>query len=392
MINAPNPAPQPRSVSYLGWKVTGGVLCVIVTLAIGCLVADLVIWSLTWASPRVTMPDWIFAPFFAFAILGLIVTMAITAIVRGRQALPQLPHLRSVSRWQIGLLVIVATGFLISGPFELFGRVPGQPSDNAATHQYYFTSHGVATATTKAAYLAAVGIQTRAFLSFAIVITCVMIFFCVVELRRRSLTSAPRLAEIPAPSDPAPRMSLGGWTGGAVAVCTLAFAFLPTIAIVSAVDAYFSDIHPVTKSTTTQHLKQGQWVVFTWCETHATNAPYGCSAMTPDDIVIQDLGTGRVIPTSPDPSTDHISPENLPAAGQLIFNAPTSSAYAFHLTRMVPKGAFVAQSPGTVARSVIDTIALAVLGLAATVLALVLLARRINWRLRDAPRIGVDPF
>jgi hypothetical protein len=99
---------------------------------------------------------------------------------------------------------------------------------------------------------------------------------------------------------------------------------------------------------------------------------------------------GTNVRASPDPSHDHISPDGLPAAGQLTFSIEKSGDYRLLLTRPVPKGVFVAESPGTVARSLVGNIVLAVLGTAVAVFGVVLVVRRIRWRLRDAPSVILD--
>jgi hypothetical protein len=111
--------------------------------------------------------------------------------------------------------------------------------------------------------------------------------------------------------------------------------------------------------------------------------------MAPSDIEIRGAD-GSEVRTSPDPSNDHISPDGLPAAGQLTFSIEESGDYRLVLTRPVPKGVFVAESPGTVARSLVGSIVLAVLGIAVALCGVILVARRIRWRLRDAPPVLVE--
>jgi hypothetical protein len=111
--------------------------------------------------------------------------------------------------------------------------------------------------------------------------------------------------------------------------------------------------------------------------------------MAPSDIVIRGAD-GSEVRASRDPSTDHISPDGLPAAGQLTFSIEESGDYRLLLTRPAPKGVFVAESPGTVARSLVGIIVLAVLGIAVAVFGVVLVVRRIRWRLRDAPPVILE--
>jgi hypothetical protein len=173
-----------------------------------------------------------------------------------------------------------------------------------------------------------------------------------------------------------------------VVFAALALAVVPIIQVITRVDAYASNPLAVTTAGITQHLTDGPWVVFTWCETHATDAPYGCPPMAPSDIVIR--GADGSVRATPDPSNDHISPDGLPAAGQLTFSIEESGDYRLLLTRPAPKGVFVAESPGTVARSLVGIIVLAVLGIAVAVFGVVLVVRRIRWRLRDAPPVILE--
>jgi hypothetical protein len=378
-----------RSVSYVTWRLTTELMKALVVAAVICLVSDLVIWGLTFASPSLVMPDWIFAPFFAFGILGTLVTVAVIVTSHGRHSLDGIRLVRRLPVWLVAGLIVLGAVFFITGPAQLFRSVPGQPGYNASTHQYYFDNHGEVIPTDRAHYLSAVATQTRFFLSFAIVITCVMILLSGAELRRRRVVTVPRLSEIPIPSPPLPRLCPAAWVGLSVGVLGLLVLSGSFTRIVQRVDSYLAHVPAVTTAGVTEHLSTGPWVVFTWCETHATDAPYGCSQMAPTDIVIRQVASGTVLPTAPDPSIDHMSPDNLPAAGQLTFSVVQSGSYELRLTREVPNGVFVARSPGTIARSLAGTIALAVLGLASLVLGVALLIRRALWRLRLAPRVIV---
>ena len=360
----------------------------IVAMAVGCLVADLVIWGLTWASPGFTMPSWIFAPFFVFAIVANGVTIVIFVLAHGTKSRPSI-SLRHLPRWLIAVLTLVVVGFVVTGPAELFTAVPGQPGYNSSTHQYYYDNHGSIILTTRGPYFSAVATQTRGFLSFAIAFTCVALVLATAELSRRSKLKAPRLSEVPEPTAPPPRLCPPSWVGAIVVVAALVLTVVTFVQISTRVDAYASNPSAVTTSGITKHLTNGPWVVFTWCETHATDAPYGCPSMAPSDIEIRGAD-GSEVRTSPDPSNDHISPDGLPAAGQLTFSIEESGDYRLVLTRPVPKGVFVAESPGTVARSLVGSIVLAVLGIAVALCGVILVARRIRWRLRDAPPVLVE--
>jgi len=148
-------------------------------------------------------------------------------------------------------------------------------------------------------------------------------------------------------------------------------------------------VQVVTVGGTTQVLSSGPQVVFVWCESAKIDAPYSCPLLSPDDIVIEATSTGTTIATSPDPSADHLSPRDLPAVGQLVFDAPQSGTYDIRLTRPIPNGVFVAKSPGTTFRSTIPVGVLAVFGGAALIFSLVLLARRVRWNFAGAPPVDV---
>jgi hypothetical protein len=378
-----------RSVSYLTWRLTTALVETLVVAAGICLVSDLVIWGLTFASPSLTMPDWIFAPFFGFGIVGTLATVAMIVTSHGRRSLDGIRLVRRLPVWLVAGLIVLGAVFFITGPAQLFRRVPGQPGYNASTHQYYFDNHGDVIPTDRAHYLSAVATQTRGFLSFVIVVTCVMILLGGAELRRRRVVAVPRLSEIPKQPPPLPRLCPAAWVGLSVGVVALLVLSASFTRIVLRVDAYLANVPAVTTAGVTEHLSAGPWVVFTWCETHATDAPYGCPQLAPTGIVIRQVPSGTVLPTALDPSVDHVSPDNLPAAGQLTFSVAQSGAYELRLTREVPKGVFVAESPGTIARSLAGTIVLAVFGLASLALGAALLIRRMRWRLRLAPQVIV---
>jgi hypothetical protein len=378
---------EQRSVSYLSWRVTTALTELLTVIAVACVVAEVVIWTLTFAGSSITMPDWIFSPFFAFAILGTIALVVMSVITYGRDARPQLGHIRQLPGWALGLLAALGLGFIVAGPLQLFASLPGQPGYNAYTGQYYFNDHGQVIPTDRSHYLSAVATQTRGFLSFAVVLTCVMIVFGGTEVRRRRSVSVSTLHDIAVPRSPRPKWAPRVRVGVGMVVIGLLLGAVGLGRIGQRVDSYLGTPVAVTTKGTTELLTSGPWVVFTWCETHATFADYGCAQLDPDDIVIQDATTGIPLATAIDPSTDHISPEELPAAGQLTFSVPRTGMYTLRLTRPVPKGVFVNKSPGTIARSLAAEIALTLVAIVAMVGGVLLLVRRIGWRFSEAPRV-----
>jgi hypothetical protein len=382
-----DPAAERRTVSYLTWRVTTVLTGVLTVLAVVNVVGGVVVWGLSFAGSSVMMPDWVFEPFFAFAILGNLALVLLSVVTYGRSERPRLGQLRQLPGWVLAVLGVLALGFVVAGPLQLFANLQGQPGYNAYTKQYYFSDHGQVTPTDRAHYLAAVATQTRGFLSFALVFTCAMVVLGAAEVARRRSVCVPARRDLPRPTRPLPRWSLPASVGIGVVAIGLLLGSMGFGRIVHRVDGYLSAPTAVTTTGTRELLTAGPWVVFTWCETHVTFAVYGCAQLEPGDIVIQDAATGRTLPTTADPSTDHISPEELPAAGQLMFSVSTTGNYFLRLTRSVPKGAFVKQSPGSIARSLATAIALTFLGFVILGVGLILMARRIGWRVSAAPRV-----
>jgi hypothetical protein len=383
------PSPERRSVSYLNWRITSGLLWALAIIAVGCVVAEVAIWGLALASPSFTMPDWISTPFFAFSIIGIFIAVALVAATRGPKAVQRLGYVRQLPRWILGGLVVIAAAFFITGLSEFPSNLPGGPGYNPNTKQYYFNDHGQIIPTDRAHYLAGVVAQTRLFINGAIVLTCVIVLLSAAEIAWRRSVQVHSFSEIPPPSQPPPRLSLPAMAGVGLAAIGLVAGAVGFGRIVQRVDGYLTVAPAVTTAGTTENLSAGSWVVFTMCETHQTFAPYGCPQLRPRDIVIEDVTTGAMLGTSPDPSTDHISPDELPAAGQLTFSVPQSGPYSLRLTRSVPKVVFVDKSPGSVARSLIGTILVTLVGVGICLSGLVLWMRRVGWRFRDAPRVIV---
>jgi hypothetical protein len=387
-----DPAPvAPRRISYLSWRTTTAINRIFLVVAIIALVCDFGIWSLSFASPHVVMPDWIFAPFFAFTFVAFFAAILAVQSAHGwtRRRMPvnfnRLKLIPGVAKVVLIVLGIVA---ILSGPVALFTGAPGQPGYNAATHQYYFDDHGSITLTTKARYLATSAVQTRAFICFAMLFTIFAILIMDSERRfRRSVVIAP--VSSGAVSSPAPRFVMRVWPTVTAALLGVAVMSVGVYGVITRVDSYLGSVQVVTVEGTTQVLSSGPQVVFVWCESEKIDATYSCPSLSPDDIVIEATSTGTTIATSPDPSADHVSPRDLPAVGQLVFDAPQSGAYDLRLTRPISNGVFVARSPGTTFRSAIPVGVLAVFGGVVLVFSLVLLTRRVRWKFAGAPPVDV---
>lgn len=376
-------------MSYPAWRVSTVCLQVIAIMATGGLVAGIAIWGLTWASPRFTMPDWIFAPFFAFGIAGVFLSVALVAITHGKRLPLGWSYLRILPRWLAGVVSVLGTGFLLTGSVQLFRSAPGQPGYNSWTHQYFFDNHGSTIPTTRGPYLSAVAIQTRGFLSFAVAFMFVALLVSASELAQRKRIVTPRITEVAEPAQ-RPRLCPRAWVSAVFLLGAVTLATGPVTQIVHRVDAYASNGPKVTTNETVSFLKSGDWVVFAWCQTHATNAPYGCPSMSPSEIEIRRSSTGVILTTLLDRSVDHISPNGLPAAGQLTFSVQTSGNYELLLTQKIAKGVFLAPSPGSVARALAGDIVVTVFAVLCIVIFLILLCRRVAWRLRGVPRVDIE--
>ena len=312
----PDPRAGPRTVSYLTWRVTTVLVASLTIAAVAAVVGGVVVWGLTFAGSSITVPDWVATPFFAFAILGNIALVVLSHVTYGRDSRPPLGHVRRLPGGALVLLTVLALGFVVAGPMQLFTSLQGQPGYNAYTRQYYFNDHGQVTTTDRAHYLSAVATQTRGFLSFAIVFTCAMIVLGGAEVIRRRSVSVPGIHDIATPARPRPRWSPPAPVGIGTAVFGLVLCVVGFGHIVDRVNAYLGTPAVITTAGTTELLTAGPWVVFTWCETHATFSAYGCARLGPGDLVIRDATSGAALPTAPDLGTDHISPRScrLPAS------------------------------------------------------------------------------
>jgi len=378
-----------RRVSYLTWRITTEINLVFLILAIVALVGDVVIWSLSFASPDIVMPDWIFAPFFAFAIVNGFVAIVDRQLVRGwkngrmpvsADRFKELPNVVKVT------FVVLAIAALWSGPVSLFIGVPGQPGYDPQTRQYFFNDHGVVTLTNRAHYLAASALQTRGFISISLLVTVLTVVVMDGERRfRRNV----RLAHVPATNDSAPWFIKRTWPAIIATLLGLVVVSIGVYGIVTQVDSYLGKIQLVRMAQTTETLASGPHVIFVWCESVGIEPKYDCPALVPRDVIITATFDGAIIETSPDPSADHLSPRDLPAVGRLVFDVPKSGEFSLQLTRPITNGVFVAKSPGSVARSVVPDGAVTVLGGLILALALVLISKRMRRISAQAPPVSV---
>ena len=384
----------PHRVPYLSWKITTWISKATLLIALFALIADVTVWVLTFASPHVVMPDWVFAPFF-----GLAIAFGAVGVLTWKWS-----HSRSSKRLQINLKrfnglqrtvliasFVLAVIALITSFVSLVAGTPGQPGYNATTHQYYFDNHGSITITTNARYLSGVAVQTRTFISFAFLFTFAAVLNLDGEYQARRRVDAPPVANVPLPVDRAPRWSIKPLPGVALAMLAVTVAALGLSVVISRVDNFLAKPTAVTQSGISQYFSAGPKVVFVFCETNAINAVYGCPSLTPSDIVIHAPDHGEVLIAKPDTSTDHISPRQLPAVGQLTFNAPVAGTYRLRLTRPIAKEVFVAESPGVIARQSAGSIVMAVIGIAGLGAVFVLLARRLRWRVSSASAVELPP-
>jgi len=242
VVSTNQSAPVPsRRVSYLSWRTTTTINSVFLVLAIFVLVGDFVTWSLSFASPHFVMPDWIFAPFFAFTFVAFFVAVLAMQSAHGwkNRRIPinfkRFTSLPGVAKAALVALAIVAVW---SGPVSLFTGVPGQPGYNATTHQYYYDDHGAITLTTRAHYLAASAVQTRAFISYAMLFTIFAILIMDSERRfRRSVVIAP-VSSFAVSTSPAPRFITRVWAAATAALLGVAVMSVGVYGVITRIDSY----------------------------------------------------------------------------------------------------------------------------------------------------------
>jgi len=384
-MNAVSMTEEVRKIPYGFWRVTTAMNSALVRLLVLALACDVAIMGFTFESPRIVMPDWIFAPFFALGIFSIFASVLFGLISGGQKNIMSIRKLSHIPVWLFPILAVTCVGSAIMFTKSFNSLAAGQPGYNAATQQYYYDDHGSITLTDRAHYLSAVVVQTRTFIGAAIIMTSVALAFAVAEARLRRSVSVPRLRDIPIPRTPKPRRCPSPLASSLIGIVGLAFVGIWGAVIVERIDGYASNAPLITAGGIHQHLGAGSWVVFVRCETTQIDAEYGCPTVLPADVVIQEVATGMALPTLVDPSSDHISPNGLPADGQLTFTVTKPGDYLLRTERPVPKGIFVAESPGQVARSLVPAIALTCVGLLVALLAVVSISRRVRWRLRFAP-------
>jgi hypothetical protein len=366
----------------------------IITLYVStlALIADLIIWTLSFATSHVVMPDWVYAPFFALSIVTVAVAVNSWSWSHGsskRETRMNFTALSQPARYFLATAIPLAVAAVVTSFLSLATRAPGQPGYNAPTHQYYFDNHGVITLTNRLHYLSVVGVQTRAFISVALLFTLIGTSMLAGAKRSRAKVRVSSLSALPNPEIDKPQWSVSALSGAVLTCLAVAAIVLGMNAIVGRVDSYLSHTEPVSESGTTEYLSPGPKVVFVFCETDAIDAAYECPPLASKDIVILATLDGARVTTHPDPSTDHISPKDLPAVGVLSFVVRRGAWYRIRLTRSIPQGVFVANSPGTVARRVTGDVVLTASGLGVLGATAILLIRRLIWRVSGAPSIDL---
>jgi hypothetical protein len=375
----------------LSWHVTTSLIAALVVATAVASCVDVAVAALSFASPVIVVPEGIVVSFFAFAILGGLSYAVLTAVTFGRSAVKgraggELFKRRSS---QIGALVVaVAIGL---GMFQL-ARLPGVPGYDAYSGRYYFDDHGSITYTDRAHYLAASAVQARTFATFAFAFTTILFLLARQNLASRRAVGVPPLSTVDAPIGPPPRFAVSMRGARAVVAAGVVVGLCAVGVIVTRVNAYLAGVIRLTTTPMSYPLTAGPWVVFVMCEDHSINPDYSCATIDPADVAIVNAATGTTVSTSPDPSSDNISPGELPAIGQLVLTVPHSGQYLVSLNRPIAKGALLARSPGSVARSLALWIALAVVALAAAAAATFGWLRWLRWRYALAPPVEVPPL
>src|SRR5580693_5227726 len=101
---------QARRIPYVFWRVTTAMDFALVAVLVLALSCDVVILGLTFASPGVAMPDWIFAPFFALAIVANFASAFFGLTSGGMKNALSFGKLKHLPNWVRPLLVALGAG------------------------------------------------------------------------------------------------------------------------------------------------------------------------------------------------------------------------------------------------------------------------------------------
>jgi hypothetical protein len=378
----PELRPPGRPHSYGGWRVSTWLCKAMLTVSAIALVAEVVIFALTHASPTVNLPALIFFPFFGFGILGTFVAVIFVVAKRRVQVFFDIWRL---PKWVLVLVGLVAIGAISQLGRSFSGTPPGQPGYDPHKLEYYFDEHGYWLIVSRSQYLAGVAADIRSFITPAAMLTCIPVIVFAAEVYRRRAVRYPPLREIPIPPPPRPRLCPRPLIGIATIVLGIAMGSAGLAVITHRLDTFANGAPVVSSGQLTLHLTPGQWDVYGRCETKSTGVPYGCPRLTTGDVIV--IGAGTQIPTNVDRTPDQTALEGLPSEGLLTFTIYQAGRYTFELSRAQPRGLFVAPTRAVILRGIIWVIAMSTLGGLLAIFGIVLLARRFRWRLRYAPAV-----
>ena len=141
-----------------------------------------------------------------------------------------------------------------------------------------------------------------------------------------------------------------------------------------------------SSGTRTVQLPGGDDVIFVGLLGEGVPAPFG-----PTQVTVVDLRTGAPVPTRWDPSSDHLSPHDVPSLGLISFVAPAQGRYRISVDG--PKGLdlVVVRNEGAEVRLLAGWIAMLAVGVVAAVLGAVGAVRRRYWHRRVVARPDAAP-
>jgi hypothetical protein len=158
-------------------------------------------------------------------------------------------------------------------------------------------------------------------------------------------------------------------------------------ALVLRLNAYTDGAAQLSSSgVRTVQLPGGDDVIFVGLLGERAPRPFG-----PLQVNVVDLRTGMPVPTRFDPSSDHLSPRDVPSLGLISFVAPAAGSYRISIDG--PKGLFVVvvRNEGAEARLLAGWIAMLAVGVVLMVMGVVGLLRWLYWRYRVVAGPGSQP-
>lgn len=276
--------------------------------------------------------------------------------------------------------ILVCAG-LVSAASSL-NSLGGQPEFDASTHKFALDDHGVLTDVSYAAYVHAVALQNRLFLSGAIVFSSLATAVALGEWQRRRAAPSVRW-----PEPTVARARLVPPLGLATSILALGVAGVALFgsAIIVRDSAYTGDaVHLVANGTTVASLTAGDYVVFAGC-----TEDIQCPSVGPANVVVR--SGSESIRTTPDPSNDRLTFGDQPFVGVLSFQVNTAARYALATTVSGKPKLVVLHSPGQEALALSGWIVGAIGSALVALLGVISCIAWLVWRFSKSPRTPPSP-